>query len=78
VYVDYFTARTRRPDADNLAKCILDALNGIAYVADRHARLQSTRCHHLTEEVEIPYGPADLVKPLQQHPEYVLVRVRHV
>jgi len=40
VKLDYFHTERRRVDMDNVAKCVLDALNGIAYVDDRQVRLQ--------------------------------------
>ena len=76
VRIDYFHAGRRRFDMDNIAKCILDALNGVGYVDDVRVRLQSSEAHCLLGPVSLPAGPLDLVKPLRDHDEYVFVRVR--
>jgi len=78
VFVDYFHRSQRRMDMDNIAKCILDALNGIAHVDDRQVRRQSSHGHDLTERIILSGGPVDLIKPLAVHSEYVFVRVREV
>jgi hypothetical protein len=61
---------------DNVAKCVLDALNGVAYIDDQLATLQSARAHDLRKRVQIADGPVDLVKPLRDHAEYLFVRIR--
>lgn len=63
---------------DNVAKCVLDALNGIAYVDDRQVPRQSAHAHNLRERFTLSGGPVDLIKPLVAHAEYVFVRVREV
>ena len=57
VRLDYFHTSPRRFDMDNLAKCVMDALNGLAYTDDRLARLQSSSDHDLTKQVDIRRGP---------------------
>lgn len=74
--LDYFHLHRRRFDMDNIAKCVLDALNGAAYVDDRQVSLQSARAHDLTRRIDIPGGPVDLIKPLKEHDEYLFVRIR--
>ncbi len=76
VRIDYFHTSRRRFDMDNIAKCLLDALNGIAYKDDQQVRLQSSTAHSLLLPVRISGGPVDLVKPLAEHEEYVFIRVR--
>lgn len=76
VYMDYFHSRPRRLDMDNVAKCILDALNGVAYVDDKQVRMQSAKAYLLRSPVEIWGGPVDLIKPLSKYEEYVFIRVR--
>jgi Holliday junction resolvase RusA-like endonuclease len=76
VRVDYFHRSRRRVDMDNVAKCVLDALTGVAYMDDRQVRLQSATAYSLLSPVRILGGPVDLVKPLAQYDEYVFVRVR--
>ena len=76
VRLDYFHSSVRRFDMDNVAKCVLDAMNGIAYTDDRLARLQSATAHDLSRRFTLSGGPVDLVKPLRKHLDYLLVRVR--
>jgi Holliday junction resolvase RusA-like endonuclease len=75
VLIDYFHLRRRRMDMDNIAKCILDALTGIAYADDVQVALQSSVDHDLSTLVRIS-GCIDLVKPLAEHEEYVFIRIR--
>ncbi len=74
--LDYFHQSRRRFDMDNLAKCVLDALNGVAYVDDQLACVQSATAHDLTRVIHIHGGPVDLVKPLRDHDDYLFVRIR--
>lgn len=76
VLIDYFHTKPRRVDVDNVAKCILDALNGIAYVDDRQVTIERATAHSLQSVVHIPGGPVDVVKPLARLQEYVFIRVR--
>jgi Holliday junction resolvase RusA-like endonuclease len=76
VRLDYFHTAPRKVDMDNVAKCVLDALNKIAYKDDRLVRLQSATSHYLAFPLQISGGPVDLVKPLAKHTEYLIVRVR--
>lgn len=76
VHVDYFHTTRRRVDMDNVAKCIMDALNGLAYLDDGQVRLQSSTAYFLQAPVHIYGGPIDLIKPLNEHEEYVFIRVR--
>ena len=76
VRIDYFHESKRRFDMDNVAKCVIDALTGIAYEDDKQVRLQDAQAHSLTEVVYLEDGPVDLVKPLVEHNEYLFVRVR--
>jgi Holliday junction resolvase RusA-like endonuclease len=78
VRLDYFHLSRRRMDMDNIAKCVLDALNGIAYVDDRQVRLQSAEAYSLASVIRITQGVVDLIKPLAQHEEYLFIRVREV
>ena len=78
VRIDYFHTTRRRVDMDNVAKCVMDALNGMAYLDDRQAKLQSSNAHYLQAPVRIYGGPIDLIKPLNEHEEYVFIRVRDI
>ena len=76
VRIDYFHTSRRRVDMDNVAKCVLDALNGVAYVDDRHVRLQAATAYWLQVPVRIEGGPVDLIKPLARYDDYLFIRVR--
>lgn len=76
VHMDYFHCGARQADMDNVAKCVLDALTGVAYLDDKQVALQVTKAYSLHSVVVIPGGPVDLVKPLAEHDEYLFVRVR--
>ena len=78
VRLDYFHCHRRRFDMDNVAKCVLDALNGIAYVDDQQVREQVSQAHDLRHVVHLPEGPVDLIKPLRDYDTYLFVRVRHL
>ena len=78
VRLDYFHMNKRRMDMDNIAKCVLDALNGIAYVDDRQVILQSSTAYSLASIVNIENGIVDLIKPLAQYKEYLFIRIRNV
>lgn len=74
--IDYFHRDRRRVDMDNVAKCVLDALNGVAYIDDRLASVQSATAYDLRRVVRIHGGPVDLVKPMRKHDDYLFVRIR--
>jgi hypothetical protein len=76
IRLDYFHTHERRLDMDNVSKCVLDGLNGIAYTDDRLAKVQTSRSHDLRTRVDLQGGPVDLVKPLRRYSEYLFVRVR--
>lgn len=67
VYMDYM---------DNIAKCVLDALTGLAYVDDAQVHAQLAKDHWLESPVSISGGPVDLVKPLREYKDYLFVRIR--
>ncbi len=77
VRLDYFHMKRRRMDMDNIAKCVLDALNGIAYKDDRQVKLQAAIAYSLASVVFIQQGVVNLVKPLAQYEEYLFIRVRN-
>lgn len=78
VRLDYFHVKRRRMDMDNIAKCVLDALNGIAYKDDIQVRLQAATAYSLASVVFIQQGVVNLVKPLAQYEEYLFIRIREV
>jgi hypothetical protein len=62
-------------DMDNVSKCILDALNGLAYADDKQVGLHKATDHDLSQWVSLS-DSVDLVKPLAEHDEYIIVRIR--
>lgn len=76
IRIDYFHTHRRRFDVDNLAKCILDALNGIAYRDDSQVLTQRSSAHFLGEIIHLVGIPIDLVKPLRTYAEYAVVRIK--
>ena len=49
---------TVKPDADNIAKCILDPLNGVAFSDDNHiTKLSVTKMYGETPRVEVSLSP---------------------
>lgn len=77
VSLDYFHRGNRRMDMDNVSKCVLDALNEVGYLDDRQVEAQSSREHDLRNVVRLS-DAVDVIKPLRDHSEYVLVRMREV
>lgn len=77
VSLDYFHRGNRRMDMDNVSKCVLDALNEVGYLDDRQVEAQSSREHDLRNIVRLS-DAVDVVKPMRDHAEYVLVRIREV
>lgn len=76
VRLDCFHSSPRRFDMDNVAKCVLDAMNAVAYTDDQLATLQSAKAHDLRHRVTLSGGPLDLIKPLRRHRDYLVVRIR--
>jgi Holliday junction resolvase RusA-like endonuclease len=76
VLLDYFHTTERRFDMDNIAKCVLEALNGCAYADDKIVRWQTSVSHFVGEPIAIYGGPVDLVKPLRRYDVYLFVRIR--
>ncbi len=75
VRLDYFYKGRRRVDMDNVSKLALDALNSVAYFDDRQVRIQSSRSHCVDEVVSIHREVFDIVKPLRDLDEYMVIRV---
>lgn len=78
IRIDYFHLQRRKMDMDNIAKCIMDALNGIAYIDDRQVKLQQSTGHDLSRPLRIYGGPVDIVKPIVKYDQYIIVRLREV
>lgn len=76
IRINYFHLRNRRMDMDNVSKCILDALNGIAYEDDRQVSSQRSSSHHLKRFIRLSDEPVDIIKPLKEMNEYTFVRIR--
>ena len=78
IRINYFHTKTRRMDMDNVAKCIMDALNGIAYEDDQQVSSQRSTSHHLENYIRLSDEPIDIIKPLMGLDEYTFVRIREV
>ncbi|OHB61044.1 MAG: hypothetical protein A2167_04450 [Planctomycetes bacterium RBG_13_46_10] len=78
IRINYFHTRIRRMDMDNVAKCIIDALNGIAYEDDQQVSSQKSTSHHLEKYICLSDEPIDIIKPLMDFSEYTFVRIREV
>lgn len=76
IHLDYFHTAKRKVDVDNVCKCVMDALNGLAYRDDRQACVQSSDAHDLSQPLWLDHKPIDIVKPLREYSEYLFVRVR--
>lgn len=76
--INYFHPKERRMDMDNVAKCIMDALTGIAYKDDEQVALQQSSSHFLQKTFRIDNEPVDIIKPLEEFDEYVIIRIREV
>ena len=52
--LDGKTHFTKKPDCDNIAKCVLDALNGVAYDDDAQVNILITaKLYGDTDKVEV-------------------------
>ena len=76
IRLDYFHSTERRFDMDNVAKCVLDGLNKVAYRDDLLASVQSSKAHDVRECTWLRGGPVDLVKQLRTYENYLFVRIR--
>ena len=74
IKIYYFHSINRRMDMDNVAKCIMDALNGLAYQDDRIVREQTSRSYDLRKHLRI-HDTVDIIKPLMKYSDYVFVRI---
>ena len=77
IKMDYFHNQNRRMDMDNIAKCIMDALSGVAYPDDKVVRLQKSMSHDLRNHIQI-WDTIDIIKPLDKYEEYIFVRIRNI
>jgi len=76
IRLDHFHRKSVRSDMDNIAKALIDALNGLAYIDDKQIRLQISQRHDLRKVVTLHEHPLDVIKPLQEFDEYLFVRIR--
>lgn len=77
IRLNYFYRGDRRPDVDNIAKLVLDALSGVAYGDDRSVTISLNEAHNVDDVIRLNADTLDIVKPLAQHPEYLFVRLRY-
>ena len=50
IYADFTADPKRKPDADNIAKVVMDALNGVAYADDAQVTLLTVKKKQSKEE----------------------------
>ena len=75
VAIVYFSEGPSSLDADNIAKPILDALNGVIWVDDRQIDEIVIRKSDLTALVALRNPPPELAEALIWNEAFVLVRV---
>ncbi len=76
VFIDYFHYDKRNMDVDNITKCVLDALNGIAYHDDKQVINQYSRSHRTNGYQAIDDLPVEAILPLMHYSEYLFIRIR--
>ena len=74
--VDYFYRGNRNIDMDNITKNVMDALTGVAYLDDKLVKTQNSSAHKVDEVVLVTREVFDIFKPLANHKEYLLIRIR--
>lgn len=78
VRITYFHSEDVRSDMDNIAKCIMDALNGLAYDDDKRVSLQDSERYDTRKRLYLDHLPLDAIKALRDHKEYVFLRIREI
>ena len=78
VRITYFHSRDVRSDMDNISKCIMDALNGLAYDDDKRVRFQHSERYDLRQRQHLNHLPLDAIKALREHKDFVFLRIREL
>jgi len=74
--VDYFYRGNRNLDMDNITKNVMDALTDVAYLDDKLVKTQNSNAHKVDEVVHVSREVFDIFKPLANHKEYLVIRIR--
>ena len=61
---------------DNVAKCVLDALNKVAYNDDKQVRVQKSNAYSIDKVINIKGEAIDIIEPLRKYKEYIYIRIR--
>lgn len=77
VEIDWFTEGfANKPDTDNIAKPIIDALKGIAFTDDRQVKSHIVRKHDTLGVIHFQREPLSIVEPLLNgNNDYVFIRI---
>lgn len=77
IEIDWFTQGfADKPDTDNIAKPIIDALKGIVFTDDRQVESHTVRKHDTSGVISFQREPLSIVEPLLDgNSDYVLVRI---
>lgn len=77
IEIDWFSQGfDNRPDADNMAKPIIDALKGILFTDDKQVESYTVRKHSTLGPIHFWREPLSIVEPLLAGTnDYVFVRV---
>jgi hypothetical protein len=77
IEIDWFSQGfENRPDADNIAKPIIDALKGILFTDDKQVETYTIRKHNTLGLIEFWREPLSIVEPLLAgNSDYVFVRL---
>jgi len=78
VRITYFHSDEVKSDMDNISKCIMDALNGVAYDDDKRVRFQDSERYDLRHRLYIQHLPLDAIKALSEHKVFVFLRIREL
>ena len=77
IEIDWFTEGfDNKPDADNIAKPIIDALKGIVFIDDKHVESYTVRKHDTLGVISFHREPLSIVEPLLNgNNDYVFIRI---
>jgi ribosomal protein L14E/L6E/L27E len=77
VEIDWFSEGfENKPDADNIAKPIIDALKGIVFTDDKQVESHTVRKHDTLGVISLWREPLSIVEPLLDgNRDYVFVRI---
>ena len=77
IIIDYFYKGSRKFDMDNIEKCIIDALTGVAYNDDLQIFSTTVNSYPIDQITKLSDVVIDIVKPLRWHDTYTFIRLRN-